>query len=313
MDNWSTPLDVAGAPASPPTERVVATVQLLASEPRRGFTLAEIARSRSMNKATCLSVLTELVRWGWAIRDPAAKTYTLGPALLSVGRAAEESFPALQHARIALRDVVARHDDVPGVIAAHRGQQIATLDAFGDTERLGGDYRSGQLVPFVPPFGTAFVAWGPPEEVEAWFARSETPITDEDRAWFERVFASIRARLYGIDRLNATVLQVRQLLPALSLDPLTTDVAPALQAALRQLGARAQVVDELRPGGRFPAAILYAPVFDADAHPILNLSLHLLREDVAYEEVEVLAADVVDAARQVTLASGGRLPPDEAG
>lgn len=309
MDNWSTPFAAVSAKSSsPPTERVVSTVQFLASDPQRGFTLAEVARARSMNKATCLSVLTELVRWGWAIRDPARKTYTLGPALLSVGRAAEHAHPALQHSRIALRALVARHDDVPAVIAAHQGNQIATLDAFGDAHHLGDNYRPGQLVPFIPPFGAAFVAWGPTEEVEAWFSRSETPITDEDRAWFERVFASIRQRLYGIDRLNATVMQVRQLLPALTIDPLTTGVAPALQAVLRELGSRAQVIDELRPGGRFPVAILYAPVFDADRRPILNLSLHLLREDMAFEEVEVLAADVVGAARQVTLASGGRLP-----
>ena len=91
-------------------------------------------------------------------------------------------------------------------------------------------------------------------------------------------------------------------------DPLAQRVQPALMALIHELGFRAQVVNELREGCRFPVSVLYAPVFDAWARPTLNLSLHIMRDDVAYEEVAQIGSELVAAAHEATVASGGRVP-----
>src|SRR5690606_18996047 len=79
---------------SPPTERVVAVIDLLAAHPDRRFTLTEIITQLAITKATCFSLLRTRTRAGYLVRHP-DKTYGLGPALVAVGRAAQKSFSPL--------------------------------------------------------------------------------------------------------------------------------------------------------------------------------------------------------------------------
>ncbi len=59
---------------SPQTERVVTLFEQLAGDGRRGMTLAEVSRQLSVHKASCHSMLSELLRAGWLLRDPVRKT-----------------------------------------------------------------------------------------------------------------------------------------------------------------------------------------------------------------------------------------------
>jgi DNA-binding IclR family transcriptional regulator len=85
-----------------------------------------------------------------------------------------------------------------------------------------------------------------------------------------------------------------------------------MQSSLRQLmhalDGRSELVEELRPGNRFPVNVLSVPVFDAGGEPIINLSLHLMRDEMTYEEFDDLARRTLDVARFVTQAIGGRVP-----
>ena len=70
---------------SPQTERVVNLFEHLARDGTRGVTLAEVSRYLFVHKASCHSMLSELLRAGWLLRDPVRKTYHLGPALVRLG------------------------------------------------------------------------------------------------------------------------------------------------------------------------------------------------------------------------------------
>lgn len=59
---------------SPQTERVVNLFEQLAGDGSRGMTLAEVSRHLSVHKASCHSMLSELLRAGWLLRDPVRKT-----------------------------------------------------------------------------------------------------------------------------------------------------------------------------------------------------------------------------------------------
>jgi DNA-binding IclR family transcriptional regulator len=76
------------ARTSPPTDRVVATVSLLAARPDQPLSLAELTRRLGVNKSTGHAILASLVAAGWVLRDPTRKTYRLGPALVALGRSA---------------------------------------------------------------------------------------------------------------------------------------------------------------------------------------------------------------------------------
>src|SRR5436305_5868561 len=84
---------------SPPTERVVATMALLAERPEASLSLAELTRRLGVNKSTGHAILTSLAAAGWVLRDPTRKTYRLGPALAALAGQAAASFPALDFAR----------------------------------------------------------------------------------------------------------------------------------------------------------------------------------------------------------------------
>ena len=51
---------------SPPTERVVATMALLAERPDASLSLAELTRRLGVNKSTGHAILTSLAAAGWA-------------------------------------------------------------------------------------------------------------------------------------------------------------------------------------------------------------------------------------------------------
>ena len=92
---------------SPQTERVVNLFEQLVGDGSRGMTLAEVSRHLSVHKASCHSMLSELLRAGWLLRDPVRKTYHLGPALVRLGREAAGRYPALVLARSAMAELSA--------------------------------------------------------------------------------------------------------------------------------------------------------------------------------------------------------------
>src|SRR5205823_2361202 len=77
-------------PVSPPTDRVVAVLELLAGNESR--TVSEVARALDLNRSTATAVLTALAGAGWVERLP-DRGYVLGPGLLPVAEAAFARLP----------------------------------------------------------------------------------------------------------------------------------------------------------------------------------------------------------------------------
>src|SRR5438552_2432290 len=73
---------------APAVERSVAVLNLLAAHPSEKLTLSEIARDLGLNKATLHAILSALADAGYLVRDPARKSYGLGPAPIPPGNAA---------------------------------------------------------------------------------------------------------------------------------------------------------------------------------------------------------------------------------
>ena len=83
----------------PAVERAIEILELLADRPQELLGLSEIARTLTMNKASCHATLTLLAERGYLIRH-AEKTYSLGPAILPPGQQLHaRPSRALPHAR----------------------------------------------------------------------------------------------------------------------------------------------------------------------------------------------------------------------
>ena len=135
---------------SPPTERVVATMALLAERPDASLSLAELTRRLDVNKSTGHAILTSLAAAGWVLRDPTRKTYRLGPAMVALGRQAGASFPALDFARTAL--VALSREFAATCARARRGRRRGHRARPGRRPALPpaaseGAFRVGAVVP----------------------------------------------------------------------------------------------------------------------------------------------------------------------
>jgi DNA-binding IclR family transcriptional regulator len=180
--------------ASPPTDRVVRVLDFLAAHPDQRFGLSELARRIGLSKPTCLGIVTSLSESGYLVRDPADKTYRLGPSLITLGHRAQESMRVSPAAREELRRLSARY----GVTAALAGvidDRITVLDLVAPHGASPG-VQVGQSYPFAPPVGLMFVLWDDEAERD-WLAREPTIPLRTNSARLKRVIAVPRRRLSG--------------------------------------------------------------------------------------------------------------------
>jgi DNA-binding IclR family transcriptional regulator len=282
---------------------VVQVLEFLAAHPDRSYTLVEVANGLGLNRATCTSIIEELVDAGWIVRRP-NRTYSLGIALLVLGRAAEAAEPAVHLARLAIHEVVAA-TGIPGAVVLLEHDRIKVVDSVGDDG--GAAVVPGRELPFAAPFGISFVAWDA-DGFQGWLDRSTWPLEDEDRRWFERAAASVRARGYGVEYLNEMILHLRNALADAVNGPADAWIEPVVQDVLQRLPVRTQVIDlDVPREDRVPVNVLYAPVFDERGRAFMNLSLHPVAP-LADAELDGLGRTLVEHAAAVTRATGGRLP-----
>ncbi|WP_436776327.1 hypothetical protein [Yinghuangia sp. YIM S09857] len=149
---------------------MIAVVEFLASRPAEPATVADVVRYVGLSRATCHAVLASPVAAGWVRRYPASRTFTVGPALIAFGRAAESS---VQAAQVAHPELAALSDElgVPATISHPVGDRlvIGARSAGSDEEEQG---RVGQRFPFAPPFAVGLVGWGAPSDAERWISRA---------------------------------------------------------------------------------------------------------------------------------------------
>jgi DNA-binding IclR family transcriptional regulator len=154
---------------SPPTERVVRILRSLADADEPA-TLSTVARELQLNVSTCQTILQTLDDAGFVVRSPVDKTYTLGPALISLGDAARALTPLLARARAVVEDLHAE-------IGYHATLLMPSRDELIVVHRTGRpqEYPVPAMAlgpfPFAAPFGATIVADAPAATQDAWLDR----------------------------------------------------------------------------------------------------------------------------------------------
>lgn len=293
---------------SPPAQRVVTVIDALAARPGTRMGLSEIARVTRISKATCLGIVNELCDAGWLVRSGDPKAYSLGPALLAAGTAAQRSHAALALARPSLRRLA---DELGAVCTASTvmGGDVVVLARVGD-DTIAPAVRPGQTFPFAPPSGVMFVAWEDDRRVEAWL--SSVPLTTDTAAIAElrAVVAACRRQGFLVETLGDFNLGLYSRLAEL-LDELPeryAEVVEQMMSTITQQDYIRYLTDDLRPRETYAVSHVCAPVLDADAHTHLLLAVFLMRTAVPYGELRRCADALVEAASAVTTAIGGRDP-----
>ena len=281
---------------APAVDRTVAVLNHLAAHPTRQFTLSELARELDLNKATAHGMLATLADAGYVTRDPAAKTYGLGSALIALGNAALASIPAARLAQPHMA-TLSREFDLECVASAAIGDEIVILSRAGTPRPLGINVEPGQRLPLAPPLGTVFVAWSDAEAIDRWLSHVGPDQSKADSQRYRQALATVRERGYSVALGGEGQQRLVQ----------------ALQDAGHQpegaRGSEEYALVELAGDSRYRINHIGAPVFGPRGEVALALFLIGFRGQIAAEEVPRYADRLMEAADAVTVALRGNPPP----
>jgi DNA-binding IclR family transcriptional regulator len=283
--------------SSPQTVRLVAVVQLLASEPDEAFRLSDISRRLRLDKATVLPMLSALVDAGWLARRGDTKAYVLGPALVGIGNAAARRFPGSASVRSSLLGLaetwglsfLAFAEDVGyATLVDHVWDMRITLQHQVPPLHI------GQRLPIRAPFGATFAAYGGEAATERWLA--DVPETQRPR---------LRE---GLDRLREEGFGVELRTPGqdgLMDQPPEQLLAQVLDTAITEPAALTPVLD---PDREYAVSTAVAPVVPDGRRAALTLVASGFPERMSGRQLLDLGDDM--RRRAATIASELRAQPE---
>jgi DNA-binding IclR family transcriptional regulator len=298
-------------PVSNPTRRILAILDFLTANPGAAYGLTELSRRLNLNKATCHGILSTLATAGYLSQDAATKSYRLGPSILAAGSAASAPLPLLDRVR---EEMAALGEDlaVASAVMLRARDQYVIVDRYALPDPFEAIIHVGLRLPFLAPLGAFFIAWSSASEFESWIAsagvsgRGSAPALRER---LERSIAVVRARGFDVTLNTAAEAELLESLQNLH----SGGVAPDLQALGQRFAAALEdelyQLDEIDPNSSYSVSAIAAPVFGKASHPELVLTLGTPRRNLSGREILDFAARLVDGARRVSVAAGGRFPP----
>ncbi|KIU18216.1 IclR family transcriptional regulator [Mycolicibacterium llatzerense] len=289
--------------ASPPTARVVAVLDFLASHPQEQFGLSELARRLDLSKPTCLGIVTTLAEAGYLVRDAAEKTYRLGPRLITLGHTAQESMRISPAARAELRRL-SETFNATAALSAVIDDRITLLELVapqGSPEPV----QVGQSYPFAPPVGLMFVLWDE-RAVRDWLGKEPTIPLRTDSARLERVIAECRESGYLVERLTPGGRRLYAMMAGMSSN-LPDELRVLLGELVSDIGERVYLPSESGGRSKHDISVIAAPVFDHHQRQVMVLSLQIGRA-LTDAEISKRARGLVAAAATLTTQLGGSQP-----
>jgi DNA-binding IclR family transcriptional regulator len=285
---------------APGVTRAIALLEFLAARRDESFTLSELVRRLDVNKSTLHTILVTLEGAGYVARHPIDKSFTLGPALVALGEAAATvpSVDIAQHARDEMR-ALADEFGVQCMAGKIVGTDILLVAHAGRREPLGQHLAIGQRLPFVPPLGTVFVAWSPPDEIDAWLRRLGAQATNEQLVRYRRAIAAVRARGFSIG-LEADARR--------ELGRAVAQRDPSLDHIIEELGHQEYILSDLERAISYRLSLVAAPVFAPDGTVAMAIGLVGFAQPLDAEALLQVGSRVRDACQAITRSIHGREP-----
>lgn len=295
---------------SPSAERTLQLLEVLAADPHRRLSLAELRRTLGFSQGTISALLTTLEGAGYVRRDPADRLYSLGPAILPVGDAARRAYPVVDRALGPMQQL-ADELDTECHAGMRVGDHILVVARLGPAQPLGVGVQVGERYPLVPPIGAAFMAWASPAELDDYLGRAAADLSEDERDRQRRGLATVRTRGYSIQADDGPWREMTELVARHDADG-ADDVDGTVRTLARELGHYRYLVTDLDDIAPEAWIELSAPVFDAEGAVALAVGVSIAPALVTTPVAEV-AEHVVAATRAITRLVGGRAPLPVAG
>lgn len=272
--------------SSAPTERVIDIVELLSRPRNRRMRFSDIADELGQTQGTTHAILKTLSDRGWVSRDPANKSFELGPMLSLIAASLNTARPLAHVAREAAQRLSRQLDMSVSVVEVAGDELLIT--AFESPAHSPLQEAVTDRIPYLPPFGVAFAAWDTTEAQRDWITRGSAGDRDLDRR-LRAVLARTRDRGYDVDWMTPALAQIAHALGAISVDTLPA----GLRAIVDQLRVEltSGVGDEDLSGEDRIVATISAPALDDAGHTRLILGVHPM--------TSMTAPDIDHVARQL--------------
>lgn len=294
------------APPAKSATRAVAVMTHLTANPRRSFTLSELAKELRVSLASLSPVLEALTESGYLIRHPRHKTYELGPALVAVGQAAAVRHPVVELARAEMADLVGQTGG-ECIGSAVLGDDILILAMEGRPSSLTRRIAIGQRIPLTPPLGQVFLAWSPAPVVERWMTRNfGAELSADTREHLMRALERVRRRGYAITLGTDQAAAFSRVLGEWANSPVSEELRRRVLDAMVAVADSDDVLNESQTG-HYDVVQVIAPVFGDDGQVVFALTL-LGLEGVSGAEVMRTAQKVTSTAMHLSRRIGGRPP-----
>ena len=288
--------------SSPPTQRVVRVLNLLAREPNERLTASEIARRLELNLATCQSILATLTETGFLVRLPDDRTFALGPALVRLGDAARTLNPALAAVGEALERLHAETGYGCAAAVVH-ADRIVVARRVGPNGSFPVPAFADGAWPLHAPIGITTMAFRSQPEIDAWFEGSARADDAEYRARLPKVLASIRETGSCVWHLGSIaqllVPQFESLLDTVG-EHQDTELVVQLVQRLALTGTEAYLPEELTGDGRVAVGLVTASVWGVGTDPSIEIGLHVFKEALPAAEARRLAERVAAVRAEVS-------------
>ncbi|GAB19967.1 putative IclR family transcriptional regulator [Gordonia effusa NBRC 100432] len=282
--------DAKSRQPSPPTERAIRVIELLADRSIAPMTLADIVRRTGQSRATAHAIVSELIAQRWAVRDRVTGAIDIGPGFTSLAASVSPPDPVIELARprttalhnsLGIPCFVARRSSPDTISVA-----IATwsTDAPADSRATELPWLTGDRpIRLRPPISREFFAWATPAEQDAWISRAPAAL----RTRLRLALAAVAERGYSIERMSDDYVALMDALN--SLGTASDSLRSRMSDILTELTTIDYLADELH--GEVPVITIGAPIFDDDGSVIAAL--------VACPNATMATSAVVDVGRTV--------------
>lgn len=261
--------------------RAARLLNVLATEPTRDWSLADLARGIDAHRSSCQTLLLALCEEGLVSRREPGATYRLGPGLIALGHAALAAVDAID---LADRHVDRLHHEFgsSGLVGTVAGDSVVMAVAHPEPTGLGYSVTAGSRFPLRAPAAPVYVAWSHPSSVEGWLDRAEPPLDQGRREMLRQDLATIRRRGW-----SATVRAT---------------------GAPGRAGVTHEATDDDLTRRRLSVIGVSAPVWNGHGDLVCTLALAVLPTEVTGARLMHIAAAVREAATDVTRSLNGRAP-----
>jgi DNA-binding IclR family transcriptional regulator len=270
------------------------------------MTVTELARATGTPRATCHTVLLALTDGGFVVRNQDLR-YRLGPACITVGKAASDSITVLREAAIEAERLA--HDTSSCVaVLVGENDEMRTIEVFDCAPPLGLRFRVGLAVPLVAPFGVAFAAWRTETDVQRWLANPGRHLDAGEVDRHREALRAVRQRGFSITVEANRRSELVEVLNALMVSPHAEDSQRRRDELIAGM-----MLSEYLPAALDDQSVLRfsqisAPVFDVHGGVAAVISLSGLTYDVTGEHVNALGRRIVEATTAATRHTGGTIP-----